>query len=104
MSVNIKNKELFLSLKQKHLSEKGTHPDAYATTELIKKSIEDRSYSIYRSNGRDIDGNSVREFDVIVTFSLANDPEFCLCIDSSEGDQCDVLTLGDKGELYKSVI
>ena len=50
-------KEKYESLKQLHISENGTAPDAFAVTEMIKEAIENKSYRTYKGGGFYDDGS-----------------------------------------------
>lgn len=96
---NVKNKLIYDEAYQFHLDDGGTVPDAYAVTEVIKKAIERKEYVIYHGGGYSLDNQPVNEFDVVVRFSMAGDPYFYMCMDNSEGDECDLYRCNEEGEL-----
>ncbi len=69
-------KEKFESFKQKHLSEGGKSPDAYAVTEMIKEAIENKTYRTYNGGGFYDNGDRVETYDIVVWFTWGNDPVF----------------------------
>ena len=86
--INNENKQLYDKYKDFHTNDGGKHPDAYAITELIKHGITYKNYKIYNGGGCDVNGEPVKNYDVVVSFTFGGDPLFRLCIDNSEGDAC----------------
>jgi hypothetical protein len=98
-NTNEENRKYYEDRKQFHINDNGTAPEEFAVTELIKRSIADRDYKIYYGGGSDVNANRVLNFDVVVWFSLAGDPYFMVCMDNSEGDECDLYRCNIDGEL-----
>ena len=109
--VNLENKTLYEKLKQQHIEDGGKHADAYAMTELIKKSIVDKTYRLYRGGGREQDANKtdtsdnrIRNYDVVVWFNFGGDAFFQICMDNSEGDSCVLWNSNAECEFMKKVL
>lgn len=97
--VNEENKLLFEASKLKHIEEGGKCPNEFAVTELIKQAIVNKSYHLYRGQGRNEDDAFTKKFDVVVWFTWARDPEFMVCLDNEEGDQCDLYNCNKDGQM-----
>lgn len=86
------NNDIFHSHKDFHTNDGGQHPDAYAITEMIKQSVLDKTYKIYYGGGYEHKtDNPILKYDVVAMFSIGGDPTFLMCIDDTEGDQCDLV-------------
>jgi hypothetical protein len=98
MEINKINSKKFEEYKQKHISESGTVPDAYALTQLIKDSILAKDYIHYEGGGPYEDDHSLflKKYDVVVSFTLGGDPDFGVVIDE-DGDFCDLYSSDENG-------
>jgi hypothetical protein len=101
---NETNKKIYEISKKKHTEEGGKAPIAYALTQIIKKSIKERDYKIYKGGGPYGINHEwiLKKFDVVVTFTLGGDPEFWVVMDH-DGDFCDLYRSNEKGELEKKM-
>jgi len=98
--VNELNEEKFFKYKEQHINDGGNSPDAFALTELIKESLLSKDYIIYKGGGP-YDGNGnrfLRKYDVVLTFTWGNDPEFMVVMDD-DGDYCELYCSDKNGKL-----
>jgi len=99
--MNNKNKKLFEEFMVKHLEEGGKAPREYAITELIKISIENKDYKVYKNQRVYTYGTTVNNFDVLVHFYSSGVATFYVCMNNSEGAFCSLYTCKEDGKLYK---
>ena len=105
MEINKINKENFLKYREKHLSEDGKAPYAYAITQIIKDSIINKDYVVYDGGGpynEDRETMFLKKFDVVVTFSWGDDPDFSVVMDE-DLNCCDLISSDENGNLMKKV-
>ncbi len=103
--VNLENKTLYENLKQQHVEDGGKHADAYAMTELIRRSIIDKTYKHYTGGGYEYrTENRIQNYDVVVWFNFAGDAFFQICMDNSEGDSCVLWNSNAECEFMKKVL
>jgi len=103
MEVNKDNEKKYNAYREKHISEGGKAPGAYAITQLIKDSILNKDYIYYEGGGpynEDRETMFLKKFDVVVTLTWGNDPDFGVVIDE-DLDYCDLYSSNEKGELLK---
>jgi hypothetical protein len=98
------NEEIYEISTHKHRHEGGIAPMAYALTEIIKKSIKEKDYKIYSGGGPYGDDGEwvLKRFDVVVTFTLGNDPEFWVVMDH-DLDFCDLYRSDSRANLLKKM-
>jgi len=98
--VNKLNEEKLFKYKEQHIKDGGWSPDAFALTELIKESLINKDYIMYRGGGQyDKDGKLfLKKYDVVLTFTLSNDPEFMVVLDD-DGDYCELWSSDKNGNL-----
>jgi hypothetical protein len=99
---NHSNENIYESSLDKHSKEGGSASIAYALTEVIKNSILNKSYLIYRGGGpyNDDGGFWIKRFDVVVTFTWGGDPEFWMVMDH-DGDCCDLYKSDTQGNVIR---
>jgi len=100
--INKLNKEFFKEEYQKHLDEGGTSPQETAITNLIRNNIQNKSYRTYTGGGFYKNGDIVNQYDVVVWFTWAGDPEFMVCFDH-DLDSCELLGCNTDGKLTSKV-
>ena len=98
--VNQLNAEKFLKYKEQHTNDGGNSPHSFALTELIKESLIKKDYIFYKGGGPYNQSNELllKKYDVVLTFTLANDPEFMVVMDD-DGDYCELWSSDKNGNL-----
>lgn len=103
---NVKNKErydFFVDdfLRQVKLGEaKEGFENVYALTEIIAEAIKDKTYKVYYGGGYYPDETEILKYDIVCWFNLSNDPFFMMCVDISEGDECNLIRYTKDGFNY----
>lgn len=95
--------EKFESLKQKHISEGGTSPGAYAVTEMIKEAIENKTYRTYNGGGFYENGEAVEFYDIVVWFTWGHDPVFQMA-GHHDLDSVELFMSNEKGVLCSKMM
>lgn len=100
MNENELNKFVYEKYEQQHLKDNGKAPEEFAITQLIKLAIETKNYKVYNGGGIYPDKTSVKNFDVVVWFTMGGAPEFMVCLDNSEGVHCRLYNCDTEGNLF----
>ena len=101
MEVNRDNQNKLREYAKQHREEGGNSAEAYGITQLIKDAILNKSYIVYNGGGPYNDDREtmfLKQYDVVVTFNFAGDPDFGVIIDE-DLDFCDIYSSNEKGEL-----
>lgn len=100
MEVNQKNKNLYDYYLTNSITDNCKCPEAAAFTDLIKNAILNKDYIFYNGGGPYNENNKrfIKQYDVVVIFSLANDPEFMVVTDE-DGDICVLFKSNNTGNL-----
>lgn len=103
--VNLENKELYEFYEKRHVDDGGRFPREYAMTELVNHAILTKNYKVYHGGGYEHRSeNRIKNYDVVVCFTFANDPYFMICFDNSEGDSCVLYRCNDKCKIETKTI
>ena len=103
--VNEENKALYEKFMKEHTGNGGQIPEQCALSELVKYAIENKNYKIYYGGGYEHKTkNDIKNYDVVVWFSMAGDPYFMVCMDNSEGDSCDLYRCNSDCKIEKKII